>query len=291
MADKSSGIDFDRQVFVQPDLPKSRPATPIAGIIFALVAVAAIAFLAYKLSPQNVGDSAKPNDQALADVNSHLAEIEKRLDRLEALRGASLKQEEDEPSERQEPVSTSRGKVVHQAPASGAKPAQVPAGSAASGADAATIQRLAAVQNGVAALKNEEASNQEAWQATTDRVAEMAGQVGSQSVEVLRNRDELDEVLADTEMEAIPFELYRGANPSPVGPVSLSLKTASPKHQSYTLCVYIQNSCTELKNRTLHEVVQFAVAKNSVPLRVVGTKISDDEMVGYLEVPRSGSGH
>jgi hypothetical protein len=290
MADKSAGIDFDRQVFVQPDLPKSRPAPPIAGILFALVAIAGIAFLAYKLLPQNMTDSAKPNDQALAEVNSHLTEIDKRLDRLEALRRASLAREKDKAGERQEPVSTSRERAVHQAPASLAKPAQLPAGSAASRVDAATIQRLAAVQNGVAALKNDEASNQEAWQATTDRLAEMSGQVGTQSVEVLRNRDELDEVLADTEMEAIPFELYRGANPSPVGPVSLALKAASPKHQSYTLCVYIQNSCTELKNRTLHEVVQFVVTKNSVPLRVVGTKISDDEMVGYLEVPRSAGG-
>jgi hypothetical protein len=290
MADKSAGIDFDRQVFVQPDLPKSRPGPPIAGILFALVAIAGIAFLAYKLLPQNMTDSAKPNDQALAEVNSHLTEIDKRLDRLEALRRASLAREKDKASEGQEPVSISRERAVHQAPASVAQPAQLPAGSAASGADAATVQRLAAVQNGVAALKNDETSNQEAWQATTDRLAEMSGQVGTQSVEVLRNRDELDEVLADTEMEAIPFELYRGANPSPVGPVSLALKAASPKHQSYTLCVYIQNSCTELKNRTLHEVVQFVVSKNSVPLRVVGTKISDDEMVGYLEVPRSAGG-
>ena len=291
MADKSAGIDFDRQVFVQPDLPKSRPTPPIAGILFALVAIAGIAFLAYKLLPQNAGDSVKPNDQALAEVNNRLAEIEKRLDRLEVLRKGSLARGKDEASERQGPISISREQAGHQAPASGAKLAQAPAGSAASGADAATLQKLAAVQNGVAALKNDAASNHEAWQATTDRVAEMAGQVGSQSVEVLRNRDEIDEVLADTEMEAIPFELYRGANPSPVGPVSLALKTASPKHQSYTLCVYIQNSCTELKNRTLHEVVQFVVTKNSVPLRVVGTRISDDEMVGYLEVPRSPGGH
>ncbi|MGA8872419.1 MAG: hypothetical protein WB460_14825, partial [Candidatus Acidiferrales bacterium] len=144
MANKSAGIDFDRQVFVQPDLPKSPPTPPIAGILFALAAIAGIAFLAYKLLPQNIGDSAKPNDQALAEVNSRLAEIEKRLDRLEALRRASLSRERDEGSERQEAASISREKAVHQAPASGAKPAQLPAGSAASGADAATVQRLAA---------------------------------------------------------------------------------------------------------------------------------------------------
>ena len=108
-------------------------------------------------------------------------------------------------------------------------------------------------------------------------------------MEELRNRDELNELLSVTEVDAIPFELYRGGSPQPVGPVRLALKSVSTKHHRYTICVYIQDSCTELKNRMLHEVVQFVVSRNSAALRVVGTKLSDDEMVGYLEVPREQS--
>ena len=153
-----------------------------------------------------------------------------------------------------------------------------------------TLQQLATVQQGVAALQNDTAANRQAWQATSSKMADMAGQVGSQSVEELRNRDELNELLQVTEVDAIPFELYRGGSPQPVGPVTLELKSVSPRHQRYTICVYIQNSCTELKNRMAHEVVEFVVSRNAPALRVVGTKLSDDEMVGYLEVPKVQTG-
>ncbi len=69
------------------------------------------------------------------------------------------------------------------------------------------------------------------------------------------------------------------------------LKSSNPKKQSYTLCVYSQPSCIDLKDRTLHEVVQFVVARNTTPLEVIATKITKDQMLGYLEVPRSMSGH
>lgn len=288
MADKSSGFDFDRQVFIQSDTARSRPATPIAGILIALAAIAGIAFLAYKLLPQTPADSSQSDSvnsaASLAEVNDRLSDIEKRLDRLESVRRTAIA---DRRGEHDHPA---QGKnTAQQLYSTGSQTKQVVIASGQTKPDAATMQRLSAVQRGVVALESNETADREAWQATTNKMADMAGQVGSQSVEELRNRDELNELLAVTEMDAIPFELYRGANPQPVGPVALGLKSVSVKHQRYTICVYIQNSCTELKNRILHEVVQFVVTKNGAPLRVVGTKISDDEMVGYLEVPRSQS--
>jgi DNA polymerase IIIc chi subunit len=285
MGEKSSGFDFDRQAFVQSETPKSRPGLPITGILFALAAIAGIVLLAYKLLPQTTADSSQPDpvnsDAAtLAEVNQRLSDIDRRLDRLEALRGAALanrRADRDEQSVGSSIVSP------------GSKAKEVIVVSGQTKPDPATLQRLAAVQNGVTALQSDAAANRQAWQATTSKMADMAGQVGSQSVEELRNRDELNELMAVTEVDAIPFELYRGANPQPVGPVSLALKSVSVKHHRYTICVYIQNSCTELKNRMLHEVVQFVATRNSAALRVVGTKLSDDEMVGYLEVPREQS--
>jgi hypothetical protein len=121
-------------------------------------------------------------------------------------------------------------------------------------------------------------------------LAEMAGQVGTQSVEILRNQDEINQLLVRTEMEAIPFELRRGADPQPVGPVSLVLKSTNPKAQRYTLCVHIQNSCIDLKDRALHEVVQFILVRNTTPVQVIATKITKDEVLGYIEAPRHHSG-
>jgi hypothetical protein len=88
-------------------------------------------------------------------------------------------------------------------------------------------------------------------------------------------------------MIAIPFELIRGTNPQQVGPVSLILKSSNPKSQRYTLCIFIQPSCIELKDHTRFEVVQFVVARNAIPFKVIATKIAKDEILGYLEVPKS----
>ncbi|HTU34002.1 MAG TPA: hypothetical protein VMF66_09390 [Candidatus Acidoferrum sp.] len=157
--------------------------------------------------------------------------------------------------------------------------------------DPATGQRLTKLQQGVGQLEQNQQASSEAWQATTDRLADMAGQVGSQNVQILRNQDELNELVNRTEMEAIPFELLRGSNPTPVGPVALVLKSTNPKKQSYTVCVYVQPSCVELKDRMIHEVVQFVAARNSTPLEIVATRIVKDEILGYLEVPRNQAAH
>lgn len=293
MPDKSEGFDFDRQLFVRADVPKARPAQLIAGILFVMLAAAAIGFLASKLLPHFAVDSSQSNtidsgdDAALAQVNKRLSDIEERLDRLEVLRRATIADRKAEPVERADRAA--RG--VHQAFSTNPKGAQPEDAPVQNQPDGATMQRLASVQNGVAALEDDEAASRDAWQAATQKMADMAGQVRSQSDEALRNQNELNGVLAVTATNAIPFELNRGASPQIVGPVTLELKSVSAKHQRYTLCVYIQNSCTELKDRMLHEVVQFEVSRDSVPFKLVGTKISDDSMTGYLEVPQGQSGH
>jgi hypothetical protein len=49
--------------------------------------------------------------------------------------------------------------------------------------------------------------------------------------------------------------------------------------------VYVDSKCIELKNRVLDEVVVFVLARGTAPLELVATRISRDEIVGYLEVP------
>jgi hypothetical protein len=57
------------------------------------------------------------------------------------------------------------------------------------------------------------------------------------------------------------------------------------------VCVYVQPSCIELKDRMLHEVVQFVAVRNTPPLQIIATKIRKNLILGYLEVPRGQSGH
>lgn len=290
MGDKSAGIDFDRQVFVQPQAQAPRPGARAGGVLLAIVVVLVFVILGYKLLPQLTRDSGSSSGTDVAALDRRLASIEDRLDKLEAARRtiASSKKEQADPPETAKP----EGKTVYQISPT---PRQVVRTVVVPATDPATTQRLASLQKGLGALQNDAAANaaanRDAWQATTDKLADMAGQVGSQGVEILRSQDELNQLLARTEMEAIPFELLRRSNPQPVGPVSLLLKSANPKTQRYTVCVYIQPSCVELKDRSLHEVVQFVASRNTAPLEVIATKITKDEVLGYLEVPKDQSGH
>jgi hypothetical protein len=288
MSDKSDGLDFDRQAFVRPQAPTAPPAARVTRLSVVLAVIAALV-LGYKLLPQIMRDSASADDPALAQLDQRLVAIEGRLEKLEAARRAAVPVKKEQPAEPKEIPSKPAVKTVYQiSPAPQQQVRTTPAPTPAQ--DPAIAQRLSALRQDLRGLEDTEAANREAWQATTDKLGDMAGQVGTQSVEILRNQDELNQLLARTEMEAIPFELLRGSNPQPVGPVSLQLESSNPKTQRYTLCVYFQPSCIKLKERTLHEVVQFVVTRNTTPLEVIATKITKNQILGYLEVPRSQSG-
>jgi hypothetical protein len=285
MDDKASGIDFDRQAFVQTQPAGARTGSPIAGILFVVVIIAVIVFAAIKLVPQLTRSSSSDgsSDQALADIDRRLTGLEKRLDRLETRRTAVAPAAE-KPSLPKEATPPQNTRTIYRiSPA----PSQPTGTTSTAPADTAVAQRLSSVQRGLGALRSDETENREAWQATTSKLADMAGQVGAQSVQILRSQDELNELLRNSQMESIPFELKRGSDPMQIGPVSLALKSADAKQQRYTLCVYIEPSCAQLRNRVLYEVVQFVAARNSRPLAIVATKITKDDLLGYLQVPKN----
>lgn len=95
----------------------------------------------------------------------------------------------------------------------------------------------------------------------------------------------MNQLEAQTRRTATQFELRRGTNAQPVGPVSLILKDSDLKRQRYTVCVYISTQCIELKDRAVDEVVVFALSHDRTPLELVATKVTRDGIVGYLEIP------
>jgi hypothetical protein len=157
--------------------------------------------------------------------------------------------------------------------------------------DPASAQKLASLQQGVGALQQETASNGEAWQANTNRIAEIAGELGTQHGQIIRNQDELNRFLGRTEHTTLTFELRRGSVPESVGPVRISLKTSNQRSQRYTLCVYLKDSCVQVRDRGLYEVVQLAVSRDTAPFELIATKVEKDGIVGYLQFQRENPGH
>jgi hypothetical protein len=288
--DKSSGIGFDRQAFATSGEQAPRSASPLTGIALILVAVVAIGFIGYKILAHVSGDTSAADGRALVQVRQQLTDIQERLEKLEQTRARAAAAPSSSVKNVDPPASTDGN--AHKTPRTAYQvtPAYPqPKHSASATPDPATSQKLAGLQQGLGSLQNDTNANREAWHATTDRLADVAGEVGTQRVEILRNRDEVDQLLARTERTAIPFELLRGSNPQSFGNVSLGLKSSNQKNHHYTMCVYVQGSCIELRDRSLYEVVEFSLSRGTPPLMVIATKVAKDRILGFLEVPRGAT--
>jgi hypothetical protein len=292
MDHKSTGIEYDREAFVPAAEQKANARNSLTGMLLTVVALAAaggLGYVGYKAVTQPAGAGSPANTHALQQLQQQLAADEERLDRLEqeshrlaSAQSLSNNKKSDAPAavaEETKPRPAQR--AVYQVSSASSQPIQAPA------PDPAAAQRIAGLQQGMGALKSDANANREAWQATTDRLADVVGQVGTQHGQILKSQDQLDQLLARTEQKAVSFEIDRSSKPQSVGPVSIVLKAINQKKQRYTMCVYVQESCIELRDRSVFEVVRFVAGRNSVPLEVIATQVNKDGIVGYLEVPRN----
>jgi hypothetical protein len=255
--------------------------------LITVLAIGLIAVLGYKIYSVNGrnNDVTALNAQ-LQQLEQQSAEMQKRIDSMERRRKPAPAEVPSPvpPSTNAAPAAANRHprteyriEAVSKLPAQTkvVVPAQVQASPSAS-------PRVVASEE----IAEKTAANHAAWAATTNRLADVVGVLGTQQGELSETRDAVNQILAQTHRTALSFELDRGRSRVPVGPVSLQLKSADSKAQHYTLCVIFgKEKCIELRNRALNEVVVFVVAKNSAPLELVATKIQRDQIAGYLEIP------
>lgn len=277
-----AGIEFDRQAFVQAEQARRNSIMPILGLIAGALALSGVGYLGYKMissdapqSPAAVADTPELNQ-----IQLRLAEIDQRVEDLEKRKSAG-----PAPAPEQPRIATA---IPSSRPAYKIKGAS-PLGAQVHPVPDPSLATRASVEQTAAAAAADNAANREAWKATSDRLADVVGVVGSQQTEISQTREDVNGILSKTVRRAMPFELRRGAGPEPIGPVSLVLKNTNTKGQRYTVCIYVNEQCIELKNRSVNEIVGFVISRNSPPLDFVATKILRDQIVGYLEVPAAAS--
>jgi len=279
-----AGIEFDRQVFA-PTAESEKTQTPkIFGMIVLALALGLAGLVGYKIFTQTSENNALAAANAQVEqLQQQLTESQKRLDDMEKHRKA-VKAEPPAPvAQPATVVKTPAPRPAYRVAAASVMPAQTkPVAMKTAMPQPAAVP---AVNPETVAMKSELTANHEAWQATTDRLADVVGVVGQQQNEITETRDVVNQLLSQNRRQALSFELQRGNGQMPVGPVALQLKNVDAKGQRYSVCVYFQDRCIELKDRVLNEVVVFVVAKNNGPLELVATKILRDQIVGYLQVP------
>ena len=298
MAESESEIDRLRAAAMgsgSSDSGSSGGLKVAAVVVLLLVGAALVGFFGSRYFEGSGAQPVSAESQNIAQLQQQLADMQKRLADLEKRRkvepaknSADVKEPETAASSQAAIPRAPRNQIKVSPPS--ALQAQ-PGTTQPASPDPASAEALAKLQQGMGALQAESSSNREAWQATTNRLAEVAGELGAQHGQILQNQDELHRFLARGEHTAVTFELRRSSTPEPVGPVQLSLQSANQKSRRYTLCVYVQNSCVQMKDRVLFEVVQLMVSPGSPPLELIATKVEKDGIVGYLEVPSANSGH
>jgi len=289
---KNAGIEYDREAFIPAAdrLSDSNPSLRgVLVLVASIAAIIALAFLGYKIVAQSdVGGGSPSDSRMLGQLDQRLSGIEQRLEQLEQENHRRNYAFPGPPPKADTPSAAASAPAVASPPRYQVVPTQKTRAAAAT--DAATQNKIAGLQQGLGAVQSDTAANRDALQATSNRLADVAGQVNSQSVQILRNQDEVNQLLAHSEKISIPFELLRGAEPQVVGPVRLGLKSSNQKNYRYTLCVYVEPTCLELKDRNRFEVVEFIVSRNSPPLEVIATRVTKEGILGYLEVPREMAG-
>jgi hypothetical protein len=277
-----AGIEFDRQVFAPAAETENKPSPKILGTVALVVALGLAGLVGYKIFTQVSQQHALSEANAqIEQLQLQLADSQKQMEELQKKHKPAVKVEAPAPVVAI-PAATKaptprRSYHVTAGSVLPPQPAKLPSISQASA--------VPPVSPETAAMKNELAANHEAWQATTDRLADVVGVVGQQQNEISETREAVNQLLSQTKRQAVSFELQRGASQMPVGPVFLQLKSVDMKGQRYSVCVYFQERCTEIKDRSLNEVVVFIVSKDKGAMELVATKILHDQVVGYLQVP------
>jgi hypothetical protein len=280
-----AGIDFDRQAFIPPTERGTLSQTPrIVGGLFMIIAILVVGYAGIRLVSKYVPSepSAEAASPAMEQIQQQLADMEMRIVQLEEHRKTPTVKPQPAP-----PVAAAPAPAVAYVPK---RPSYKIEAASALPAQRVRSQIQAAPQAVQSPSPNSGATvdlsaTREAWQATTDRLADVVGVVGSQQGQLSQAREDLNMLLAEARRTAVPFELRRGGSREPVGPLWLLLKGSDPKTQRYTVCIFVAGQCVEIKDRAADEVVVIVLSRGSAPLELVATKVLKDQIVGYLEVP------
>jgi hypothetical protein len=148
----------------------------------------------------------------------------------------------------------------------------VPTGNSPSAADA---QRLS------------DATDQQQWQATADRLGNVVGELDAQRDAIERDQVRLNELAGRFARDSQAFTLEKGAPRQQVGPVWLRLETTDPKNQRYTMRLSVDDQTIELKDRALHEAIQFYAEGGKSSFELVISQIAKDAVAGRLVLPQT----
>jgi hypothetical protein len=122
-------------------------------------------------------------------------------------------------------------------------------------------------------------------QARTDLQGSISSAHDELAGTIAKNHDELVALEQKGERNYDEFDLARGKNNRfyRVGPISLALRKADPKHDHYDIAMMVDDKQMQKKNVNLYEPILIGDSQDAQPVEVVVNKIDKDHIHGYVE--------
>jgi len=144
-------------------------------------------------------------------------------------------------------------------------------------------------QNHLSPEGTDPAASRQQWEATANRLGNVVGELDFQRDVIERDRARLDELAGRFAQDSQPFTLEKGSTRQQVGPVWLRLEGTDPKNQRYTMRLSVDDQTVELKDRALHEAIQFYASNAKLSFELVVSRISRDGVAGRLVLPQTSA--
>ncbi len=134
-------------------------------------------------------------------------------------------------------------------------------------------------------LQGNLAASHEEWQATTDRLGNVVGELDTQRSAIQQTQTGVNYLLERAQRSDIAFALRKGSGLQHVGPIAMELESTSVKGQHYSIRMMVDDKSIVLKDRALNEIVQFYTSRSKYPLRLIVSQIGRRDVSGTLAVP------
>jgi hypothetical protein len=146
---------------------------------------------------------------------------------------------------------------------------------------------VTAVKTDVGGVKTDVAATKTELQNTESQLKRVTGDLGVTSGLVATNGKELEILKHKGDRNYYDLNLTKGAKPTSISGISVSLKKADTKRSKYTLLVESDDKKIEKKDKNLDEPVQFYTGKDKLLYELVINTINKNQVVGYLATPKN----
>lgn len=119
---------------------------------------------------------------------------------------------------------------------------------------------------------------------TNQDLATAKNELGTQ---ITKNHDEVEELRRQGQRDYFEFMLSGKDVKQKVGDVSIQLHGTNPKHNQYTVELYVDDLKLEKKNRPINEPIFFFERGSRASMELVVSAVGKDRIVGYLSVPKA----